>query len=47
MKYVTFIYNDMVRAKINATPTIFVNGKELDRATQYYDPAAFTKALSL
>ena len=45
-KYVEYIYNDMIKAKVNSTPTIFVNGKELDRATQYYDPVAFEKAVT-
>lgn len=44
--YVAYIYNDMIKAKVNSTPTIFVDGKELDRATQYYDPVAFEKAVT-
>lgn len=44
-KYVTYIQNDMVKHKINSTPTILINGKELDRATQYYDPIAFQAAI--
>ncbi|CAB4529833.1 unannotated protein [freshwater metagenome] len=31
---------------INSTPTVKVNGKELDRATQYMDSAAFKKAIT-
>ena len=30
---------------VNATPTVFVNGKELDRNTQYMDAAKFKAAL--
>ncbi len=30
---------------INSTPTVFVNGKELDRNTQYFDAAAFQAAI--
>ncbi len=26
---------------VNSTPTVFVNGKEIDRQTQYFDAAAF------
>ena len=31
---------------VNATPTVFVNGKELDRNTQYMDAAKFKAALA-
>jgi protein-disulfide isomerase len=37
---------DGAAKNVNSTPTIFVNGKELDRATQYMDPVAFKKALT-
>ena len=38
---------DAAAAKnVNATPTIFVNGKELDRQTQYMDANAFKAALT-
>jgi len=40
-KWVTTIANDGHDKKINATPTVFVNGKEIDRKTQYFDPVAF------
>ncbi|MBC7463268.1 MAG: thioredoxin domain-containing protein [Actinobacteria bacterium] len=30
---------------INSTPTVFVNGKELDRKTQYFDLAGFSAAV--
>ena len=36
---------DAAAKNVNSTPTVFVNGKELDRATQYMDGAAFQKAL--
>lgn len=44
-KWVTKIANDGQDKKIDATPTVFVNGKEIDRKTQYFDPAAFTAAV--
>jgi len=34
------------KQNINSTPTVKVNGKELDRATQYMDAAAFKKAIT-
>lgn len=38
---------DSAAAKnVNATPTVFVNGKELDRQTQYMDANAFKAAIS-
>ena len=30
---------------VNATPTVFVNGKELDRKTEYFDAAKFLAAV--
>ena len=33
-------------ANVNGTPTVFVNGKELDRKTEYGDPAKFKAALA-
>ncbi|MEI6648245.1 MAG: thioredoxin domain-containing protein [Actinomycetes bacterium] len=47
-KYVNWtknIENDASAHKVNATPTIFVNGKEINRQTQYMDAAAFKAAL--
>lgn len=44
-KWVTNIGNDGANKKINATPTVFVNGKEIDRKTQYFDPVAFAAAV--
>jgi protein-disulfide isomerase len=40
------IEGDAAGKNINSTPTVFVNGKELDRKTQYMDAVAFKKALS-
>ncbi|MEI6867185.1 MAG: thioredoxin domain-containing protein [Actinomycetes bacterium] len=48
-KYINWTKNietDAAKKNINATPTIFVNGKELNRATQYMDAAAFKAALA-
>lgn len=33
------------KRNINSTPTVFVNGKELDRGTEYLDPAKFLAAV--
>jgi len=33
-------------ANVNGTPTVFVNGKELDRNTEYGDPIKFKAALA-
>jgi protein-disulfide isomerase len=43
--WVAKIANDGAKKKINATPTLFVNGKELDRKTQYFNPVAFAAAV--
>ena len=34
------------KANVNSTPTVFVNGKELDRNTEYGDPIKFKAALA-
>jgi protein-disulfide isomerase len=47
-KYTNWVSNvgdDGVAKGINSTPTVFVNGKELDRATQYFDLAGFSAAV--
>jgi protein-disulfide isomerase len=48
MNYSGWVKNiaaDGARKNVNATPTVFVNGKELNRNTQYMDPAAFQAAI--
>jgi len=44
-KWVSTIANDGQKKNINATPTVFVNGKEINRKTQYFDPVAFAAAV--
>lgn len=44
-KWVTTVANDGQKKNINATPTVFVNGKEIDRKTQYFNPVAFAAAV--
>ena len=34
------------KANVNSTPTVFVNGKELDRNTEYFNVEAFSKAIA-
>lgn len=34
------------KANVNSTPTVFVNGKEIDRNTEYFNVEAFTKAIA-
>ena len=43
--WVTKIANDGAKKKINSTPTVLVNGKELDRQTQVYNPVGFAAAV--
>lgn len=43
--WVSNVANDGVSKKINSTPTVFLNGKPLDRNTQYYDAARFAAAV--
>lgn len=43
--WVQKIEDSAATKNVNATPTIFVNGKELDRQTQYMNPEAFKAAL--
>jgi protein-disulfide isomerase len=33
------------QADINSTPTVFINGKELNRGNEYYDRALFKAAV--
>jgi protein-disulfide isomerase len=47
-KYGDWVKNIAVdggKKNINSTPTILLNGKELDRNTQIYDAAAFAAAI--
>jgi protein-disulfide isomerase len=34
------------KANVNSTPTVFVNGKEIDRNTEYFNVEAFSKAIA-
>jgi protein-disulfide isomerase len=34
------------KANVNSTPTIFVNGKEIDRNSEYFNVEAFAKAIA-
>ena len=43
--WVTNVANDGSNKKIDSTPTVFVNGKAIDRNTQYFDPLAFSGAV--
>lgn len=43
--WVKKIEDNAATKNVNATPTVFVNGKELDRQTQYMDAAKFKEAL--
>jgi protein-disulfide isomerase len=33
------------KANVNSTPTVFINGKEIDRKTEYFDLAKFKAAV--
>ena len=43
--WVNNVANDGASKNINSTPTIFVNGKAIDRNTQYFDAAGFQAAV--
>lgn len=43
--WVNNVANDGATKNINSTPTIFVNGKAIDRNTQYFDAAGFQAAV--
>ena len=48
-KYLDWTKNieaDAAKHNVTGTPTVFINGKEINRNTQYMDPAAFKKALT-
>ena len=44
--YLNNISADAAKKKVTSTPTVFVDGKELDRNTQYFDNEAFVKAIT-
>ena len=47
-KYAAWVGNvakDGENKKIDSTPTVYVNGKTIDRNTQYFDSIAFAKAV--
>ena len=46
VKWTRNIIDDSAKANINSTPTILINGKPLDRNTEYGDPAKFKAALA-
>jgi protein-disulfide isomerase len=43
--WVANVANDGSSKNVSSTPTVLVNGKEIDRNTQYMDAAAFKKAV--
>lgn len=43
--WVNDVANDGAAKNINSTPTVFVNGKPLDRNTQYFDATGFAAAV--
>ena len=43
--WVSKIEDSAASKNVNATPTVFINGKELDRQTQYMNADAFKAAL--
>lgn len=42
--WVTNVQASAAKQDVNSTPTVFINGKELDR-NDYYDPSRFTSAV--
>jgi protein-disulfide isomerase len=46
LKWVRNVANASAASNINGTPTVLVNGKALDRNTQYMDATAFRAALA-
>lgn len=43
--WVENVAKDGAAKNVNSTPTVFVNGKEIDRNTQYFNPVEFKKAI--
>ena len=46
IKWTSNVAAASAKADVNGTPTIFVNGKQLDRNTEYGDQAKFRAALA-
>ena len=46
IKWTSNVATASAKANVNGTPTIFVNGKQLDRNTEYGDQAKFRAALA-
>jgi protein-disulfide isomerase len=46
MSWIKKINDDAAAKNVNSTPTVFVNGKEIDRQTQYMDANGFKAALA-
>lgn len=44
-QWVKNVADDGASNNINSTPTVFKDGKELNRDTEYFDPVAFAKAI--
>lgn len=44
-QWVSNVASDGAKKNVNSTPTVFVNGVEIDRKTQYFELAAFKAAL--
>ena len=45
LKWVVNVADAGAKANVNSTPTVFINGKEIDRKTEYFDPAKFKAAV--
>ena len=43
--YVANVAKDGAAKNVNSTPTVFINGKEIDRNTQYFNAEEFKKAV--
>jgi protein-disulfide isomerase len=46
IKWTSNVATASAKANVNGTPTVFVNGKQLDRNTEYADQAKFRAALA-
>ena len=45
LKWVVNVADAGAKANVNSTPTVFINGKEIDRKTEYFDAAKFKAAV--